>query len=150
MGYSGRRFLQAIGLAVTATELAGCNGRSSDETTTAAETDLETETTIETTIEDTESSVSIDTAVAVVVEWNAMHIRLYDTVALAVAGRLGVVARATGDVFTRFEQSLSGWDAHERLEATSEQDYETSEPHLGGVREAYTIGGAECGSGLAV
>ncbi|QIB78327.1 DUF5059 domain-containing protein [Haloferax volcanii] len=150
MEYSRRRLLQTTGIAVATAGLAGCNGQSSDETTTAAETDSETETAAETTTENAESSVSVDAAVAVAAEWNAMRARLYDTVALAAAGRLGTAARVTGDVFARFEQSSGEWGAHEQLEATNEQNYETFESHLGGAREAYAAGDAERGSDLAV
>ncbi|TVT90545.1 DUF5059 domain-containing protein, partial [Haloferax volcanii] len=100
MEYSRRRLLQTTGIAVATAGLAGCNGQSSDETTTAAETDSETETAAETTTENAESSVSVDAAVAVAAEWNAMRARLYDTVALA--------ARKQG---TRFKAEVPRNDA---------------------------------------
>ncbi|EMA00107.1 halocyanin, partial [Haloferax denitrificans ATCC 35960] len=142
--------MQTTGLAVATAGLAGCNGQSSDDSTTAAGTDSETETADGTTTEDAESSVSVDATVAVAAEWNAMRARLYDTVALAAAGRLGTAARVTGDAFARFEQSSGEWGAHEQLEATNEQNYETFESHLGGAREAYAAGDAERGADLAV
>ncbi|KAB1188703.1 MULTISPECIES: DUF5059 domain-containing protein [Haloferax] len=144
MNYSRRTLLKTTGLAVASAGLAGCSSQNNDST--------ESETAATETAEGTEagSSVTVDATVAVAAEWNAMRARLYDTVALASAGRLGTAGRVAEDVFARFEQASGEWSAHEQLEATNEQNYETFERHLGGAATAFSEGHADEGTDLAM
>ncbi|WP_327051420.1 DUF5059 domain-containing protein [Halomicrococcus gelatinilyticus] len=68
---------------------------------------------------------------AVAAEWNAMRARLYDAQALAVAGEFDAGASVAEDVFARFEAASGEWGAHEKLEETSEKQYEEFEEALG-------------------
>ena len=141
MTYSRRTLVKTTGLVIASAGLAGCSAPSQlstegDESTSAATEDA--------------ASVTVDETTAVAAEWNAMRARLHDTVALATAGRLGTAARVAEDVFARFERSSGEWSAHEQLEATNEQNYETFEEHLGGAAGAFSEGRADEGSALAV
>ncbi|KAB1194546.1 DUF5059 domain-containing protein [Haloferax sp. MBLA0076] len=144
MGYSRRTLLKTTGLAVASAGLAGCSSQSEESTATTTQSTEDAETT------DAESSVTVDATTAVAAEWNAMRARLYDSVALATAGRLGTAGRVAEDVFARFEQSSGEWGAHEQLEATNEQNYETFEEHLGAAATALSDGHADEGIDLAM
>ncbi|WP_416839417.1 DUF5059 domain-containing protein [Haloferax sp. DFSO52] len=141
MTYSRRTLLKTTGLAIATVGLAGCNGQTNDS--------AETETSASGTTEE-DASVTVDASTAVAAEWNAMRARLHDTVALAAAGRLGTAGRVAEDVFARFEQSTGKWSAHEQLEATNEQNYESFEEHLGGAATAFSEGHADEGTDLAM
>jgi plastocyanin len=139
-----RNLLRTTGAALVVGSLAGCN--TSDTEAESTETDVETEggggssggSTGEETEEPTETAtapaVSAETAVAA--EWNAMRARLFDAVALGTAGAFADGASVARDVFARFEESSGEWGAHEQLEATNEQVYESFESNLGELREA--------------
>ncbi|WP_411968367.1 DUF5059 domain-containing protein [Haloferax sp. YSSS75] len=129
MTYSRRTLLKTTGLAVASAGLAGCSAPSQQAI-------------------DAENSATATTAVAA--EWNAMRARLYDTVALATAGRLGTAGRVAEDVYARFEQSTGEWSAHEQLEATNERNYESFEENLEGAATAFSEGRADEGTTLAM
>lgn len=145
MNYSRRSLLKTTGLAVASAGLAGCSGPSEDASASTGNESTETGTATE-----ADASVTVDATVAVAAEWNVMRARLYDTIALASAGRLGTAARVAEDVFARFEQASSEWGTHEQLEKTNEENYETFEEHLGGAKDAFSKGNADSGVDLAV
>ena len=137
-----RRFLIGAGAGLTAA-LAGCNGRSDDETTaTNSATDTE-ETDAEQTDAGEEAAASVGAATAVAAEWTAMRARLFDAVALAEAGRPAAGATVAQSVFARFENASGEWGAHEQLEQTNADNYETFEANLSGLSEALSAGEVE-------
>ncbi|WP_396612942.1 DUF5059 domain-containing protein [Haloferax sp. S1W] len=147
MTYSRRTLLKTTGLAIATAGLAGCSGQ--DDASANTETETGAPETEGEDSEGTSAEVAVDASVAVAAEWNAMRARLYDSIALATAGRTGTAGQVAKDVFKRFEESSGEWGAHEQLEATNEENYETFEEHLGGAREAFSSGHADEGIDLA-
>ena len=140
MEHDRRRFLIGAGVGLTAA-LAGCNGRSDDSTATAGE---DSETDVATTdAAGSDAAASVGPATAVAAEWTAMRARLYDAVALAEADRPGAGAAVAQSVFARFENASGEWGAHEQLEATNAENYETFEENLSGLSEALSAGDTE-------
>jgi plastocyanin len=137
-----RRFLYGAGVALT-TGLAGCSAGSDGQADTVTESDESTSSDEEEESEsDTsgEKSADVGASVAVAAEWNAMRMRLFDAVALGEAGRSGAGAAVAGDVFARFENAGGEWGAHEQLEKTNEDNYETFEENLGDLRSELESG----------
>ncbi|ADQ67580.1 plastocyanin [Halogeometricum borinquense DSM 11551] len=134
-----RDLLKASALAAATATFAGCNTQSDGSAETEAET-AGTGTDAETESAETETSVSVDAAVAVAAEWNAYRARLYDALALGVAGKTTAGAGVAQQTFKRFEGASGEWGAHEQLEATNESNYESFEEHLGGLRSALSEG----------
>ncbi|WP_049907583.1 DUF5059 domain-containing protein [Haloferax elongans] len=148
MTYSRRTLLKTTGLAVATAGLAGCSGQndaSAETKTTTGASETETDE-AETTAQ---ADVTVDASVAVAAEWNVMRARLYDSIALATAGHLGSAGQVAQDVFKRFEGASGEWGAHEQLEATNKENYETFEEHLGGAQKAFSNGNADEGTDLA-
>ncbi|WP_266076007.1 DUF5059 domain-containing protein [Haladaptatus caseinilyticus] len=73
---------------------------------------------------------------AIAAEWNAMRARLHDAFALGVAGEFEAGVSVAENIFTRFEKSSGEWGAHEKLEHTSETQYEEFEEALGQLKTA--------------
>ena len=133
-----RRFLIGAGTGLTAA-LAGCNTQTeSGATETDAATDAEA--TAAQTDEGSVAAASVGAATAVAAEWTAMRARLFDAVALAAAGRPGAGAAVAQSVFARFENASGEWGAHEQLEQTNADNYETFEENLSGLSEALSAG----------
>ncbi|MEZ3114338.1 DUF5059 domain-containing protein [Halobaculum sp. MBLA0147] len=133
-----RRFLYGAGVGLTAA-LAGCNtqsGESTPEETASGEEDTPTAT----AGDETATPASVGPATAVAAEWNAMRARLFDAVALGAAGRPGAGSSVARDVFARFENASGEWGAHEQLEKTNADNYETFEENLSGLRESLSAG----------
>jgi plastocyanin len=141
MRQTRRDLLRTTGAALVAGGLAGCNATDSE--STAAETGGSGDSSGGSAGgSSTESSTGTpaapeaSAATAVAAEWNAMRARLHDAVALGTAGAFGGGAGVARDVFARFEAASGEWGAHEQLEATNEQVYESFESNLGELGEA--------------
>jgi plastocyanin len=134
-----RDLLKTTGLTLGAVGLAGCSAMPGSE---ATDTDDETDTEADET-EGEPDEMSVGAATAVAAEWNAMRARLWDAVAVAVAGRPGAGASLAQSLFADFENASGEWGAHEQLEATNAENYEAFEAHLGGLREALSAGDVE-------
>ena len=135
-----RDLLKTTGLTLGAVGLAGCSAMPGSEETDTGSAGMDTES------DETEGQtdeMSVDAATAVAAEWNAMRARLWDAVAVAVAGRPGAGASLAQSLFADFENASGEWGAHEQLEATNAENYETFEEHLGGLREALSAGDVE-------
>jgi len=74
---------------------------------------------------------------ALAATWNVMRGRLHDAAALGHAGEHAAAASLVGDVFARFEQASGEYGAHEGLESTSEDAYESFEENLGAARSEF-------------
>ncbi|MEZ3143580.1 DUF5059 domain-containing protein [Halobaculum sp. MBLA0143] len=133
-----RRFLIGAGAGLTAA-LAGCNTQSEEETT-ATESAADGESTGTDAATDGAAATSVGAATAVAAEWTAMRARLFDAVALAAAGRPAAGAAVTQSVFARFENASGEWGAHEQLEHTNADNYETFEANLSRLSEALSAG----------
>ena len=124
-----RRDLLSASAAMLTAGLAGCSGlQGSDET--AAETQSAAETTTETSA----SAGTATTNTAVAAEWSAYRARVWDALALGVAGGPGSGSRVVQNTFARFEGANGEYGAHEMLEATGEQNYAGFEGALGSLR----------------
>ncbi len=143
-----REFLIGAGVGLAAT-LAGCGAQAGESTQTATPTEPETAASEEdsdggeTDSESTAASASVGAATAVAAEWNAIRARLFDAVALGAAGRPAAGASVAQSVFARFENAGGEWGAHEQLEATNAENYETFEENLSGLSEALSAGEIE-------
>ncbi|MFC7044719.1 DUF5059 domain-containing protein [Halobacteriaceae archaeon GCM10025711] len=111
-----RRKLLRAGGALSIAGLAGCTGD----------------------VLDSGSSPSAKTAVAA--EWSVLRARLYDSLALGLAGERGASAAVARDAFARFEQAGGEWGAHTVLERTSEDHYEGFERALRTLADADDLG----------
>ncbi|AUV80294.1 DUF5059 domain-containing protein [Salinigranum rubrum] len=147
MHQTRRGVLRTTGAALLVGGLAGCNEANSESTATETSGSTGTSSSSESSgSTDTSSSesepeaatASAETAVAA--EWNAMRARLFDAVALGTAGSFADGASVAQNVFARFEQSSGEWGAHEQLEATNEQVYESFESNLGELGSALEAG----------
>jgi len=140
MRHSRREVLTGGTALVTGLGLAGCSGLLGDgqgatdgeETTDGTETTTPSESGAD--AGSTTASVGVETAVAA--EWNAMRARVWDALALGVAGESGAGASVAQDVFARFEEASGEYGAHEMLESTSESNYAEFEEALGELRSA--------------
>ena len=128
---SSRRNLLAAGGAALVTGLAGCGSSTGSSESTATETSAGADADSSDTASGT---ASVDAAVAA--EWNAMRARLWDALALGVAGDTGTGASVAQGTFARFEQASGEYGAHEMLETTSESNYAEFEEALGELRSA--------------
>lgn len=137
-----RRFLYGAGVGLTAA-LAGCNTQSDESTPEETASGGDEDTPTATAGEGTATPASVGPATAVAAEWNAMRARLFDAVALGAAGRPGAGGSVARDVFARFENASGEWGAHEQLEKTNADNYETFEENLSGLREALSAGDVE-------
>jgi plastocyanin len=136
-----RDLLKTTGLTLGAVGLAGCSGMPGSEETDTGSGETATES-AETDAE-TDGEMSVGAATAVAAEWNAMRARLWDAVAVGVAGRPGAGASLAQSLFADFENASGEWGAHEQLEQTNAENYEAFEEHLGGLREALSAGDLE-------
>jgi plastocyanin len=140
MRQTRRNLLRTTGAALLVGGLAGCNEANTESTATETSgSGGSSGSSGETSTSSSESSAEAPTAsveTAVAAEWNAMRARLHDAVALGTAGSFGDGASVAENVFARFEQSSGEWGAHEQLEATNEQVYESFESNLGELRSA--------------
>ena len=140
MRQTRRRLLQTTGVALGGVGLAGCNGSNETESdATATETDTAEPTA--TATETPTADASATTALAA--EWNVMRARLHDAMALGRAGQSRAAATLVGDVFARFENAGGEWGAHEGLESTSEEAYESFEGGLSAARTGFEEGSTE-------
>jgi|GEM_PF-342481 len=137
MRHTRRRLLKTTGIALGGVGLAGCGGQSSPETAGSTATDTATGTPESTA---TEPSVEASASTALAAEWNVMRARLHDAVALGRTGHSAAAAALVGDVFGRFEQAGGEYGAHEALESTSAEAYESFEENLGDARSAFEGG----------
>ena len=139
MRHTRRNLLKTTGVALGGVGLAGCGGQSGTETSdpTAEPTEEPTATPEP---NDSESSLEASASTALAAEWNAMRARLHDAVTLSRAGQSGAAAILVGDVFARFEQASGEFGAHEGLESTSEEAYESFEGNLGDARSGFDEG----------
>ncbi|ESP89811.1 halocyanin hcpG [Candidatus Halobonum tyrrellensis G22] len=93
---------------------------------------------------DTEpASVDVSAETALAAEWNVMRARLHDAVTLGRIGQNAAAASLVGDVFARFERATGEFGAHEGLEATSEELYESFEGNLETARSAFEEGATD-------
>lgn len=140
MRHTRRRLLKTTGAALGGVGLAGCGGQSSTEASdaTATGTDTATDTAEPTATETPTAEASAATALAA--EWDVMRARLHDAVALGRAGQSAAAATLVGDVFARFENAGGKFGAHEGLESTSKEAYESFEGSLGDARSALEAG----------
>jgi len=140
MRHSRRQILTTTGVALGGVGLAGCGGQSTSEadesTTTGTDTATGTPESTETGTPTAEASAST----ALAAEWNVMRARLHDAVTLGRAGHDAAAATLVGDVFARFENAGGEYGAHEGLESTSEEAYESFEGNLGEARSAFEEG----------
>ena len=140
MRRSRREILTGGTALVTGLGLAGCSGllgngqETTDNSGTAGDTGTGTPAAANASGGTTTTSLGAETAVAA--EWNAMRARLWDALALGVAGESAAGAAVAGDVFARFEEAGGEYGAHEMLESTSESKYEEFEEALGELRGA--------------
>ncbi|MFA1609860.1 DUF5059 domain-containing protein [Halobellus rubicundus] len=127
-----RRDLLSAGAAALATfGLAGCNSRE----TNGAGTEAASETgSADATSTSASSPAGITAHAAVAAEWNAYRARVWDALALGVAGEPGSGARVVQNTFARFEGASGAYGAHEVLESTGEENYEGFEGALGALR----------------
>jgi plastocyanin len=144
MRQTRRDLLKTTGAAIAVGGLAGCNeaesGSTATETTDSAEQSGSDGSTSTSSSESEMAAAELRPETAVAAEWNAMRARLHDAVALGTAGSFSDGASVAGNVFARFEQSSGEWGAHEQLEATNEQVYESFESNLGELRSALEAG----------
>ena len=144
MRHTRRRLLQATGVALGA-GLAGCGGESGTDAAEPTATDTAEPTATDspepTATETPSAAASADTALAA--EWNVMRARLHDAVALGRTDNQAAAARLVGDVFARFENAGGEYGAHEGLESTSDEAYESFEGSLGDARSAFESGDAD-------
>lgn len=141
MARTRRNLLAASGTAI-ATSLAGCSGTGGNGTDDVADESTDTSSTTDSTgsdestemSESTGANASVDAAVAA--EWNATRARLWDALALGVAGDTGGGAAIARQTFERFEGAAGEYGTHETLERTSETNYEEFEEALGELRTA--------------
>ncbi|MFB6102533.1 MAG: DUF5059 domain-containing protein [Haloplanus sp.] len=138
MRHTRRTLLRTTGIALGGVGLAGCGGQSGTETATDTTDPTGTDTTTPT--ETSTPTVQASAATALAGEWNVMRARLHDAVALARTGRNAAAESIIGDVFSRFEQAGGEYGAHEGLEHTSEDTYESFEGYLGDARSAFEAG----------
>jgi plastocyanin len=140
--HTRRTVLQATGVALGGVGLAGCGeqGRTdaNEERPSATGEPTGTAEPGGTGSDAPAIEASADTALAA--SWNVMRARLHDAVTLARAGQDGAAATLVGDVFGRFEQAGGEYGAHEGLESTSEEAYESFERGLGDARAAFEAG----------
>jgi plastocyanin len=128
-----RDLLKTTGLTLGAVGLAGCSAMPGSEETDTGSGETATEP-------DETDEASVGAATAVAAEWNAMRARLWDAVAVGVAGRPGAGASLAQSLFADFENASGEWGAHEQLEQTNAENYEAFEEHLGGLREGLSAG----------
>ena len=143
MRQTRRDLLRTTGVALAIGGLAGCNAAESGSEGTVGSSGSSgvTESASSTGAASTPRpppDASAETAVAA--EWNAMRARLYDAVALGTAGSYSAGASVAQNVFARFEGASGEWGAHEQLEATNEQVYESFESNLGELGSALEAG----------
>ncbi len=138
-----RRDLLATGAMALATGLAGC-GMGGESTATAATESSATAgdgtssggTSDGETPDSEPSAATASVNAAVAAEWNAMRARLWDALALGLAGDTRTAASVAQATFARFEQASGEYGAHEMLEHTSEANYEEFEEALSELRTA--------------
>ncbi len=128
MPTSRRDLLAASGALAATVGLAGCNVLGGSDGESGDGTDGGTPST------GTCEGPSADVAVAA--EWNAMRARVWDALALGVAGESGSGSAVAENVFARFEQASGEYGTHEKLEGTDERAYEKFEEALGELRSA--------------
>ena len=126
MQQTRRTWLSGTGTALLGLGLAGC-AMFGDGDTSAAGDESES---------DQPSNGETPTDAAVTAEWNAIRTRLRDPVILGHAGEFAAGASVAGHIFERFETASGEHNAHETLEATSEEDYVGFEEGLGEVQTA--------------
>jgi len=126
-----RRDLLSSSAVLAAVGLAGCNALG-DSTDTGNETESGGASAPR------GADVTTDTAVAA--EWNAMRARLWDALALGVAGDTDGGAAVAQATFARFEEATGQYGAHEALESTGSENYEGFESALGELRSAFQSG----------
>jgi len=155
MRQTRRTWLRAAAAAIAGVGLAGCQGSDDDEDATPTEGDGENgqgsegdgEQQSESESENGESEdeesegppTAVDAApedVAIAAEWNAIRTRLRDPVILGHADRFDGGEAVAAGIFERFETAAGDPNAHEALEAASEEAYAGFEDGLGGLREA--------------
>mgnify|MGYP005851412537 CR=1 FL=1 len=123
-----RRSLLATSAATITAGLAGCSNSTGSNTA------------------DTEGG----TGIALAATWNVMRARLHDAAVLGQSGENVAAASLVGDVFARFEKASGEYGAHEGLESTSEDAYESFEEHLGTARSDFEPGELTISSGDTV
>ncbi|RLM53295.1 DUF5059 domain-containing protein [Halobellus sp. Atlit-31R] len=126
-----RRDLLTASAAMLTAGLAGCSGLQN-----GTETEAETQGATETASDSSSESPGVTTNAAVAAEWNAYRARVWDALALGVAGEPGSGSRVVQSTFARFEGANGEYGAHEVLEATGEKNYEGFEGALGKLRSA--------------
>lgn len=139
MQQTRRTWLRTTGAALAGVALAGCSGSDDDgdepEEEPSNEPDEQpSEDDDEETTEPEQSFEAVDVGVAS--EWNAMRTRLRDPVILGHAGEFQAGAGVAQSIFERFEEASGEYNAHEMLEETDEEAYESFEDALGSLRAA--------------
>jgi len=125
-----RRDLLSASAALLTAGLAGCSGLQTGNDGTEAETESAAGASTETSA----SAGTATTNTAVAAEWSAYRARVWDALALGVAGEPGSGSRVVQNTFARFEGANGEYGAHEVLEATGEKNYAGFEGALGSLR----------------
>ncbi|WP_135822141.1 DUF5059 domain-containing protein [Halostella litorea] len=125
-----RTWLKGSGAVLAGLALAGCS--SSDDGSESTTTDGTGTSESDDDGTESEGVTAVDAAVGA--EWNAMRARVWDALALGRGGYAGAGATVAEDVFARFENAAGENNAHEALEAESEDAYHEFEEALGELR----------------